>query len=134
MIQDYNNGVYELVSDIVKLNFKDQIKNSGIVFEEFYKMSDLVNGNKFYLLKINKVGIQFENQQEFVQKFIELIKRNLEELNDRYKRLNEKQNDPFPDESLIKIEHEEIGHKGSKQLKLLNKFREFRNELPNINE
>ncbi len=134
MISEYGQEVYEKVSDLTGLKFKTQIKGSGIVFMQIHELSNLVSEERFYVLTTNSVSIKFINKDEFIQKFIKLIKQSIDKLNADYQELLSLQNQAIVDENMIFIENERIGYSGNKQIKLLNKMREFRTVLPSINE
>jgi len=50
MIPDYGENIYKILSKIVKLNFKAQIKDSGIILKKIYIMKDLETDIENYLL------------------------------------------------------------------------------------
>lgn len=125
MTPDYGEDIYQILSKIVKLKFKSQIKDSGIAFEELSKMTDLLTGKESYLLITNKAVIRFTSQQEFIQKFINLIKKSLSELNEEYEELQKQGQQIFVDENWLFQQHERVGHEGDKQVKLLEKMQSF---------
>ena len=133
MILNYGEDVYNKVSEITGLKFKSQIKSSGIQFQEIYEMENLISKEKNYLLFTNTDNIWFSDKNEFIQKFIILIKKSISKLNEDFKINEENQNLPIVDENIIYIENERIGHCGDKQIKLLNKIREFRVVEPDVN-
>lgn len=125
MTPDYGEDVYLALSKIVTLKFKSQINNSGITFKEISKMIDLLTKEESYLLITNKGIIRFSNQQEFIQKFINLIRKSLSELNDEYEELQKQGQQVFVDENWLFNEHERVGLEGEKQVKLLKKMQSF---------
>lgn len=134
MIYDYGEEVYEKVSELTGLKFKTQMKGSGIVFQNIYEVHDLVSGQRHYAITTNSNMIKFRDRDEFIQRFIEWIKKSIEQLNADYRDLEKQQSQAVVDENLIFIENERIGYTGQKQLKLLNKMRDFRGEFPNLNK
>lgn len=134
MNPNYGEEVYEKVSEITKLKFKALIKNSGIEFKQIYEMTDLITKKKNYVIFTNADSIFFENRTEFIQAFIEWLRKSISQFNTEYEELVERQNQAIVDDNLIYLENERIGHNGNKQLKLLNKMRELRTELPNPNK
>ncbi len=128
MIPDYGKEVYEKVSHITGLKFKSQIKNSGIVFEEIFEMTNLISNKKNYLVYTNASSIWFTDREDFIKQFIILIKKSIEQLNADYQEVLVRQNQAIVDDNWIYLENERIGYTGDKQLKLLNKMREYRDE------
>lgn len=133
MIPNYGEEVYQKISEITGLKFKSQIKDSGIIFEKIFEMHNLVTDSKNFLVTTDKENIIFNKREDFIQKFIMHLKESIHQLNNDYKSLLEQQNEAIVDDNLIFIENERIGYYGNKQLKLLNKMREFRDEIPDIN-
>ena len=134
MIPDYGQEVYEKISQITGLKFKSQMKGSGIVFKQIFEMNNLISNEKNYLLFTNSNSIWFTDKNDFIQRFIIWIKKSIDQLNLDYQAVLERQNQAIVDENWIFLENERIGFTGEKQLKLLNKIREFRTEIPDINK
>jgi len=128
MIPDYGENTYKILNKIIKINFKAQIKDSGIELKKLYKMTDLESGKEDYLLVTNGNSIRFVDEPDFIQKFIMFLKSNIADFNQQYKDLRERANEAVVDETAIFMEDEYIGFCGNKQLTLLNKMREFRGE------
>lgn len=127
MIPDYNEPVYRELSKLVKLNFKSQIKNSGLELKQMYKMTDLISDEEEYLLITNDGQLRFTDQTGFINSFIILLKRNIQKFNEDFKELRRQESqDAIVDDYAIYAQDELIGHCGHKQLELLNKMREFR--------
>ena len=125
MTSDYGEKTYEILSELIGLKFKAQIKDSGIEFKKIYRITDLETNVEYYSLIINSEQITFTNRTEFLKEFILLLKNNIEEFDRRFEELQRTSNDRWIDENQIYMEHEEIGHYGSKQSKLLKKLIEF---------
>lgn len=125
MIPDYGEKIYGILSELVELKFKAQIKDSGIQFKKIYRVNDLETNTEYYSLIINDEQINFKNKDEFIIEFKSLLEKNLEEFERRFEELQKTSNDRWIDENQIYMEHEEIGHFGSKQSKLLKKMKEF---------
>ena len=134
MIPDYGQEVYEKVSQVTGLKFKSQMKGSGIVFKQIFEMTDLISEKRNYLIFTNSDSIWFTDKNDFIQKFIIWIKKSIDQLNADYQEVLERQNQAVVDENWIFLENERIGYTGEKQLKLLNKMREFRTEIPDVNK
>ncbi len=129
MTPDYGETIYEILSKIVGLKFKSQIKNSGIEFKKIFKITDLETNKDFYSLIINQEQINFKDKTEFLNKFAILLEENMKEFDKRFEELQKISNNRWIDENQIFMEHEEIGHYGYKQSKLLQKIREFKNNV-----
>ncbi|CAA0175779.1 conserved hypothetical protein [Tenacibaculum maritimum] len=134
MIPDYGEGVYERISQITGLKFKSQMKGSGIVFKQIFEMTDLISGKKNYLVFTNQDSIWFTEKDEFIQKFINWIKKSIDQLNEDYREVLKMQEQAVVDDNWIFVENERIGYTGNKQLELLNKMRELRTKIPDINK
>ena len=130
MTPNYGEEAYNKVSQITGLKFKSQIKDSGIEFKQIFEMKDLITNKKNYLIFTNHDSIWFTDKDDFIQKFIMWIKKSIDQLNIDYQEVLKRQNQAVVDDYWIYLENERIGHNGNKQLKLLNKMREFRTKLP----
>lgn len=125
MISDYGEKIYEILSELTGLKFKAQIKDSGIEFKKIYRITDLETKKEYYWLIVNTEQINFKNKAGFITEFKSLLKNNINEFDTRFEELQRTSNDRWIDENQIFLEHEEIGHYGSKQSKLLKKMQEF---------
>lgn len=125
MISDYGEKTYEILSELVGFKFKAQIKDSGIEFKKIYRITNLETNKEYYSLIINSEQINFKNKAEFIKEFALLLQKNINEFDRRFEELQKTSNDRWIDENQIYMEHEEIGHYGSKQSKLLKKIRDF---------
>lgn len=134
MIPNYGEEVYEKVSQITELKFKSQIKDSGIKFKQIFEMTDLISNKRNFLIFTNSDSIWFTDKDDFIQNFIMLIKKSIDKLNSDYEEILERKNQAVVDENWIYLENERIGFTGEKQLKLLNKMREFRTIMPDVNK
>jgi len=129
MIPDYGQEVYEKISKITGLKFKLQLKGSGVVFKQVFEMTDLITLKKNYLIFTNSDSIWFTDKEDFIEKFIIWIKNSIDQLNVDYQEVLERQNQAVVDENWIYFEKERIGYTGDKQLVLLNKMRDFRDNV-----
>lgn len=127
MIPNNEEKIYEILSKLIGLKFKSQIKDSGIVFKKIYRIIDLYTNEEYYSLIINNEQINFKNTSEFVKKFISHLENNINEFEKRFEELQKKSKDKWIDENQIFIENEEIGHHNSKQFNLLKKMNKFKN-------
>lgn len=125
MIPDYGEKIYEILSELIGLKFKAQIKDSGIEFKKIYRITDLETNAEYHSLIINSEQINFKNKAEFLKEFVSLLQNNINEFDRRFEELQKTSNDRWIDENQIYMEHEEIGHFGSKQSKLLKKMKDF---------
>lgn len=125
MIPDYGEKTYAILSELIGLKFKAQIKDSGIEFKKIYRITNLETNAEYYSLIINSDQINFKNKSEFIKEFTSLLQNNINEFDRRFEELQKTSNDRWIDENQIYMEHEEIGHFGSKQSKLLKKLKEF---------
>jgi hypothetical protein len=125
MIPDYGEKIYEILSELIGLKFKAQIKDSGIEFKKIYRVTDLESNAEYHSLIINDKQINFKNKAEFLKEFVLLLQNNINEFDRRFEELQKTSNDRWIDENQIYMEHEEIGHFGSKQSKLLKKMRDY---------
>ena len=125
MIPDYGESTYEILSELIGLKFKAQIKDSGIELEKIYKIIDLETKSEYYSLIINSEQVSFENKVEFLKNFILHLENNIIEFDRRFEELQKTSNDRWVDKNQVYMEHEEIGHFGYKQSKLLKKMKEF---------
>lgn len=126
MLPDYGEKIYEILSELVELKFKAQIKDTGIEFEKIYKIIDLETNAEHYSLIINSEQVNFKNKAEFLTNFISHLENNIKEFDRRFEELQKTSNDRWIDENQIYMEHEEIGHFGYKQSKLLKKMKELK--------
>ncbi len=125
MIPNYGENIYLILTKIVKLNFKAQIKDSGIELKNIYHMTDLESKVEYYLLITNGESIVFKGQSDFIKNFILYLESNLTDFDNQFEDLQKRANEFVTDENAIFIEHEYIGSCGYKQSKLLEKIRKF---------
>ena len=125
MTINYGENTYEILSELIDLKFKSQIKNSGIEFKRIYKITDLETNAEYFSLITNGEPINFKNRVDFLKKFIIYLENNINEFNERFEELQRTANDRWVDENQLFIEHEEIGYYGSKQSKLLERIKRF---------
>ena len=60
------NEIYLKVDDLFRIKIKQQILNSGLYFQKFLLMNDLVTGESYYALIINENVIQFKIKQNYL--------------------------------------------------------------------
>jgi len=123
MISDYGENIYKILSELIGFKFKAQVKNSGIEFKKIYQITNLETNAKYYSLIVNQEQINFKDKTEFIEKFIILLEKNINEFEQRFEELQRISNDRWVDENQLFLEHEEIGNNGFKQSKLLEKMK-----------
>jgi hypothetical protein len=73
--------IYEEISTLLDIKFKVQLKNCEIEFTKICKIIDLISHGEYYSLVIdNRCVINFNNKNQFINKFVKLIKEKLNEL------------------------------------------------------
>lgn len=115
-------STYTILSEILKLKFGKQLKDSGVDFHRIYKMINLETGKENYLVVLNDIEIRFVSNRDFINHFIRFLSSNLEKLNKRYQYLIHLEPDEFNDEISIEREYKEIDYYIYKQNELLNLF------------
>ena len=123
MISNYGENIYKILSELIGLKFKAQIKDSGIEFKKFYRITDLETNAVYYTLITNGKQINFENKAEFIKEFISYLENNINKFDKQFEELQKISNDRWVDENQLFIEHEEIGRYGHKLSKLLKKIK-----------
>ncbi len=122
--------IYEILSKLVGLKFKAQFNDCGIEFKGLYKITNLQTDNEYYsLITTDNDQINFMDTPEFLTEFIALLERNIQEFDRRFEELQKTSNDRWVDENALYMEHEEIGHYGAKQSKLLDKMKHFEQSI-----
>lgn len=116
---------YEILSGLLKLKFKAQIKDCGVEFISLYRIINLTSNTETYTLVLNNATINFLDKTDFIKKFIVLLEKNVADFDARFDELQNSSNELYVDENALFLEHEEIGFYGSKQRKLLKKMRCF---------
>jgi len=129
MYSDYGETTYLILSKIVKLNFKAQIKNSGIEFRNIYRITDLESNFEYYSLITNGDPINFKNQSDFIKEFILFLEKNITYFNNQFEQLQKTANDRFVDKNAVFTEHEHIGNCDYKQSQILKKMKQFENNI-----
>jgi hypothetical protein len=132
---NFNNIVYEILSQVTGLKFKPQIKNSGIFLEDIFKMKNLTNDKTHFVLYLDKKLIEFKDKREFIVKFHNHLIDSVIKLKSEFKDLQKNENDyMFMGENYIYHRHEEIGSYTDKQMKLINRMKEFHSKLEVVNK
>jgi len=70
MIPDYGEKTNKILSELIRLKFKAQIKDSRIEFNKIYRIIDLDTNAEYYSLIINREQIHFKDKAEFSKVFI----------------------------------------------------------------
>jgi hypothetical protein len=130
MNYDNSESIYNELVNVFEIKFKAQFNNSSIEFEKFLRVRDMVSKKEDYLLSFNnKKSIRFENKLEFIDKFILILKSDLQDLENQYNALQKREREERSiDENAVFIEHETIGYNGNKLEKLLEKMEKIKGE------
>lgn len=118
---DYNEKVYNILARIIKLNFKSQIKKSGIILQRIYKIVNLVSNNEYYQLAVNDNVIIFKDKEEFCTEFIDFLQQNINELEAQFDEFN--RSNEYADKNSVFDYNDEISSHINKQSKLLDKLK-----------
>ncbi|HBL78193.1 MAG: hypothetical protein A2W90_13990 [Bacteroidetes bacterium GWF2_42_66] len=117
------NDVYLKVDNMFKLKLKSQIKGSGLSFDSFLLVNDLITEREYYVLIINSEGIYFNNLNELYSGMIEIIKKELVKIkNDVNSYIYHKSNDLKCNETFIYNELDSLGYREDKLFKILEKI------------
>lgn len=129
MTPDDNVKVYEKLSEITGLKFKAQFKDCGILFERIFEMTDLITGDKNFLLYLDSSTIWFSDNIEFIDEFLLFLNKSIKDLEIEYKTVS----DSGMDANWKYLENDRIGNSEYKQHKLLEKFQKFKKEISEQN-
>lgn len=126
---DYGIDTYKSLNKIVKLKFNSELKDSGIELQGIYAMKNMVTQKEFYLLEVNGKQIRFANQKSFIVLFTDFLRKNIQELKNRFNYLINRPTDEFSDEVGIEMEYKRVDYYSMKQTELLKKMIEFNKKL-----
>jgi len=126
MHSDYGEKTYLILSKIVKLNFKSQLKDSGLEFKDIFKVVSLKSDFKYYSLITNEDPINFVDQIDFIEEFISFLEKNIAYLDSQTDTLGRTENERF-------VENDYLGHYSYKQSKILKKMIQFQNKIKTSN-
>lgn len=129
MEKQKRESVYIILSKILKLKFHIELKDSGISFNQIYKMLNLVTGKECYLLQLNESEIRFVTTRDFVIHFSIYLQNNIEKLVKEYNRLINIEHKDYTDDIAIEMKYKELDFKKMKQSELLDKMIEFKNRF-----
>jgi hypothetical protein len=120
--------IYEKISSQFGIKFKQQLKNSPIVFESFTTLNHVVTKEESFLIIFkDKESIKFKNKSELIKKFTNHLRYKILELQNQFEDLNKNKFHGMKyDENDIFMQHEEIGHGQYKLDQLLKKFEKFK--------
>lgn len=121
--------IYDRLSKDLNLKFKSQINGSGIKFQKYLFVTNLITGKETNTVIIQdyKHPIIYQTRKEFIELFIIYLRWKMDELNKEFEELNSytsKSN--FYDENYVFMEHERIGSEGNKAQQLLKRFHKFK--------
>ncbi len=126
---DYGSDTYKALTKIIKLRFGKELKDSGLELKGLYSMRNLVNDKKFFLLEVNNQQIRFTSEKMFLLFFADFLRKNIKELDNRYKRLINRPTDEFSDEVGIEMEYKLADYYSMKQNELLKKINKYQEKL-----
>jgi hypothetical protein len=131
MEKQKRKSTYGILSEILKLKFHTELKNSGIEFTNIYKMINLETGRENYLLQFNDTELKFVTTRDFVLHFSRYLQNNIEKLKIQFDSLNNIQfdDDGYIDEVAIEMKYKEVDFYRIKQSELLIKMNEFKSAL-----
>lgn len=129
MEKQKRESVYSILSKILKLKFHIELKDSGISFNQIYKMLNLATGKECYLLKLNESEIRFVTTRDFVIHFSIYLQNNIEKLAKEYNRLINIEHNDYIDDITIEMKYKELDFKKMKQSELLDKMIEFKDHF-----
>lgn len=120
--------IYEKLSSMYSIKFKNQLKNSPIEFRGFFKFNNLITDEEsFLIIFANHESIKFKNKSEFIKEFMNYIYCKILELERQFNELNNREYHGMKyDENDIFMQHEEIGYGQSKLNQILNKFKKLK--------
>jgi hypothetical protein len=67
------NSVYEHLVKAFDIRIKAQVVGSGLRFEKLLDVRDIVTGQKYHLLVVNGIGLEFTNMSELITRLIKRI-------------------------------------------------------------
>lgn len=129
MEKQKRESVYSILSKILKLKFHIELKDSGISFNQIYKMLNLETGKECYLLQLNASEIRFVTTRDFVIHFSIYLQNNIEKLVKEYNRLINIEHNDYTDDIAIEMKYKELGFQKMKQSELLDKMIDFKDRL-----
>lgn len=128
MEKQKRESVYNILSKILKLKFHIELKDSGISFNQIYKMLNLETGKECYLLQLNESEIRFVTTRDFVIHFSIYLQNNIEKLV-KYNRLINIEHNDYTDDIAIDMKYKELDFQKMKQSELLDKMIDFKDRL-----
>ncbi|EQB90578.1 hypothetical protein [Elizabethkingia anophelis] len=126
MSQGKIKTTYSILSEILKLKFNKQLKDSGIEFHNIYRVTNLGNGKENYLLTVNDVEIRFVTPRDFILHFIRFLCSNIEQQQANYEYLINIEINDFTDEVEVERKYKEASHFIHKQTELLKLMNDYK--------
>ena len=118
------NEVYAKVDELFRLKIKSHLKGTGLIFERFYHVTDLLTGKNLYNLTINKKVFGFETTLELYNGLLKIIKSEESETTEEIKRFEyHKYNDLNPDMGTISYNLDILYNRENKLSKLSEKLK-----------
>ena len=125
---EYGVDTYRILSNILKLKFGLELKDSGIILKNIYLLKNLVSGMDSYLLLINNTQIRFVTPKDFIIHFIGFLSSNIKVLDERYNYLTSIKHNEFTDNVSIEIEYKTVDYHRQRQRLLLKKMTKIRDQ------
>jgi len=114
------NAVYLKIEEKLKLNLKSRIKGTGLVFEKFLSVNDIITNKNYYALIVNSKILFFDDLLHLITKLERVIKSEIKEINEQVESLqNHRATDLIIDKAAIHYELDELGNREDKLYKLL---------------
>jgi len=115
------NTVYLKVEEKFKLGLKSKIKGTGLFFEKFLSVNDIITNKDYYAIVINSKILFFDDLPHLNIKLEKVIKSEIREINDQVDSIqHHRKTDLVIDKAAIDYELEELGCREDKLYKLLN--------------
>jgi hypothetical protein len=125
------NDVYLKLDSIFKLKLKAQIKGSGLVFERFLHVTNMVGNSSYYAVVLNQKVIHFTSIVEFYNGLIKIIDSELVEVQSKINDYEyHMRNDLSYDEVFLHNQLEELSVQAYKFEKIKEKIAKITNTNP----
>ena len=118
------NAVYLKLEDKFKLNLKSRMKGTGLFFEKFLSVTDIITNKNYFALILNSKILFFDDLLHLNTKLESIIKSEIKEINEQVESLqNHRATDLIIDKAAIHYELDELGDREDKLYKLLEQLK-----------
>jgi hypothetical protein len=118
------NAVYLKLEDKFKLNLKSRMKGTGLFFEKFLSVTDIITNKNYFALILNSKILFFDDLLHLNTKLERIIKSEIREINEQVESLqNHRATDLIIDKAAIHYELDELGDREDKLYKLLEQLK-----------